>query len=171
MKKRIIAAAVLAVALTGTAIPAYASADSSKVTLSGGGGTLTSNAWRTTGDGTVSGNTRKWEYQVSAVYSGSKKVTRIRTSWHGGAAIRNGASFDIGVSTGGISYGQGSSWVQVNTPEKYWENTNGAKSSDYRSNMIVTPGKDYRGGTISIVNTAVVKVSSDTRVYQISAGA
>lgn len=155
----------------GTALPANATADSDYLTLPSGAGKITSNAWRQTGNGSVSGNTRKWDYQVSAVYSGSKKVQRIRSTWWGGASLRNGASFELGISGSGVTVGSGSSWQFITTKKKYWENTNGAKTSSWRSNMIVAPKGDYRSDTIYIANTALVKVSVDSRTFQINASA
>jgi hypothetical protein len=132
-------------------------------------GTLTSNAWRE-GNGTPSGNTRQWDYQVSAVYSGKKTVKRIRSSWQGSASLRNAASISLGISNSAGSAGVSSSWQTVKTVAKYWENTNGAKTSSWSSNMIVTPKKDYRTSTISIINTALVKLSCDNRTFEINAG-
>jgi hypothetical protein len=37
--------------------------------------------------------------------------------------------------------------------------------------VIVSPKGDYRTGTISVVNTAKVKLSGDKKSYEISAGA
>ena len=133
-------------------------------------GTLTSNAWRTTGNGFISGNTRQWNYQVSAEYKGSKTVEKIRTTWRGSASLRNSASITLGISNSGGSAGTSSSWQSVNTVSKYWENSNGAKSSSWSSNMIVTPSKDYRDNTIALVNTAVVILTCDKRPFEISAG-
>jgi len=140
------------------------------LTIPGSQGTLTSNAWRSTSE-TASGNTYQWEYQVSAVYSGSKTVERIRTTWQGSASLRNSASITLGISGSGFNAGSSSSWSTVNTVAKYWENSNGAKTSDWRSNMVVTPSVDYRSNTISITNTALVKLSGDAKTYEITAGA
>ena len=71
-------------------------------TIPGGQGTLTSNAWRQTNE-TTSGNTLQWDYQVSAVYSGSKTVESIRTSWYGGASLKNSASISLGVNASGAT--------------------------------------------------------------------
>ncbi|MFT8928816.1 MAG: hypothetical protein ABF969_05720 [Sporolactobacillus sp.] len=139
-------------------------------TLPGGEGEITSNAWRSS-SGTKSGNTIQWDYQVSAVYSGKYKVESIRTTWQASASLRNSASINLGISGSGVSVGTGSSWNTTKTKKKYWENDNGAKESDYRSNIVVSPSKDYRTGTISIVNTAKVKLKSDAKPYSISAGA
>lgn len=48
--------------------------------------------------------------------------------------------------------------ITVKTVEKYWENSNGAKESSWRSNMVVTPRVDDRSRTIGLVNTANVKL-------------
>lgn len=137
-------------------------------TIPGGQGTLTSNVWRQTLE-TESGNTLQWDYQVSAVYSGSKTVESIRTSWYSGASLKNSASISLGVSGSGATAGAGSSWQYITTPVKYWENSNGAKSSDYRSNMTVSPKTDYRSMTISLTNTAKVKLAGDPKPYEITA--
>ncbi|MDQ5983869.1 MAG: hypothetical protein RUMPE_00898 [Eubacteriales bacterium SKADARSKE-1] len=132
------------------------------------GGQLISDAWRSTFCA-VSGNTLQWDYQVSAKYNGNKRVKRIRTSFKGSASLRNSASMNIGVSETGASAGGGSSWQSVFTTEKYWENTNGQKTSSYRSNMVVAPKKDYRNDTISIINRATVEIEGDKRCYEITA--
>lgn len=137
-------------------------------TIPGGQGTLTSNAWRQTNE-TTSGNTLQWDYQVSAVYSGSKTVESIRTSWYGGASLKNSASISLGVNASGATVSASSSWQYITTPVKYWENSNGAKSSDYRSNMTVSPKADYRSDTISLTNTAKVKLAGDPKPYEITA--
>lgn len=138
------------------------------LTIPGGQGTLTSNAWRSTfKEG--SGNTYQWDYQVSAVYSGNQTVESIRTSWYGSASLANSASISLGISGSGANAGAGSSWQTITTPVKYWENTNGAKSADYKSNLTVTPKADYRPGTISLTNTARVKLKGDPKPYEITA--
>ncbi len=142
--------------------------NSKSYTIPGGKGTLTSNAWRSI-IGSSSGNTYQWDYQVSAVYSGKYAVSSIRTTWKGSASLRNSASIDLGISESGVSAGGGSSWQNVNTVTKYWENTNGAKESSYRSNMVVSPKQDYRSNTIAITNTARVKLSKDAKPYEITA--
>lgn len=130
-------------------------------------GKLTANAWRDNGDGKASGNTRQWTYQVSAVAGGTQRVAEIRTTWTGGASLRNSASISL---TAGSSVGVGasSSWQNVKQT-KYWYNTNGARTSSYRSNMIAAPSKDYRSGTVYLMNTAYVKFHGDARNWQITA--
>ncbi len=130
--------------------------------------TLTSNVWRST-FGTKSGNTIQWDYQVSAVYSGDRNVKKIRTTFKGSASLRSSASMNLGISASGASAGEGSSWQSVSTSEKYWENSNGAKSSSYRSNIVISPACDYRDGTISVTNTARVELN-DGGVYEITSG-
>ena len=137
--------------------------------IPGGQGTLISNVWRSTFK-TSSGNTYQWDYQVSAIYSGNKTVESIKTSWYGGASLRNSASINLGVNNSGAIVGGGTSWQYITTPTKYWENTNGAKSSDYRSNLVVSPSRDYRSGTISLTNTARVKLKGDPKPYEVTAG-
>lgn len=149
-------------------VPMLRAKNSKSYIIPGRKGTLISNAWRSTA-ATSAGNTYQWDYQVSAVYSGNYAVSSIRTTWRGSASLRNSASINLGISNSGVSAGGGSSWQNVNTVTKYWENTNGAKNASYRSNMIVTPKKDYRSGTISITNTARVKLSRDAKPYEISA--
>lgn len=148
--------------------PMPTSANSKSYKIPGGKGTLTSNAWRSS-SATGAGNTYQWDYQVSAAYVGSYALSSIRTTWRGAASLRNSASINLGISNSGGSAGASSSWQNINTVTKYWENTNGAKESSYRSNMVVTPSKDYRAGTISITNTARVKLSKDAKPYEISA--
>lgn len=142
-----------------------------KYTIPGNKGTITSNAWRTSGNGSTSGNTRQWDYQVSAVYAGTKEVAKIRTTWQGSASMRNGASFSLGISDSGVTAGGGSSWQNVVTTSKYYENSNGSKTSSYRSNMIATPSKDYRSNTVSIKNEAKVTLKGDPKPYAINASA
>jgi len=77
----------------------------------------------------------------------------------------------LGISNSGVSATVSSSWQNVKTVAKYWENSNGAKSSGWRSNMIATPKADYRKDTISISNTALVKLKGDARVWEITASA
>ena len=144
------------------------SADSKSYTIPGGQGTLTSNAWRSTTPD-LSGNTYQWDYQVSAVYTGSKTVSSIRTTWKGSASLKNSASISLGISGSGANAGGSSAWQNVSTVAKYWENSNGAKESSYRSNMVVTPRADYRSGTISITNTARVVLKGDAKPYEITA--
>lgn len=142
--------------------------NSNYLTIPSGKGKITSNAWRSSSP-TTSGNTYQWNYQVSAVYSGSKTVSSIRTTWKGSASLRNSASINLGVSASGVSAGASASWQNVSTVTKYWENTNGSKEASYRSNMVVSPKTDYREDTISIVSTASVKLSGDAKSYQITA--
>ena len=127
-------------------VPMPRTKNSKSYAIPGGKGEITSNAWRSRNAETA-GNTYQWDYQVSAVYSGKNAVSSIRTTWRGSASLRNSASISLGV----------------------WENTNGAKESSCRSNMVVTPRKDYRSGTVSIINTARVKLSKDAKPYEISA--
>ncbi len=137
--------------------------------ISNNRGTLTSNTWRQTIHSS-SGNTYQWDYQVSAVYNGNVIVESIKTEWYASASLRNSASIDLGTSGSGITVGSSSSWTNIKTPIKYWENTNGAKTSDYRANVIITPKRDYRQSTISVINTAKVKLYRDTKTHYISSG-
>ena len=140
--------------------------------IPGGKGTLKSNAWRTYGDGEKIGNTRQWDYQVSAVYSGSQRVEYIKTTWQASASLRNSASITVSLGVGdsvSATAGGSSSWQPTKPIAKYFMNTKGQKESSYRSNMFVSPAKDYRSGTISIANTATVKLIGDAKPYQITA--
>lgn len=151
--RRKIAVGALVLGLgVGFAAPAAAVSDDTPVSVPGGG-TLTSNIWR--GGMGVSGNTYKWDYQVSAVYSGKQTVTSIRTSWEFGSCLKNSASFTIGVSSGGFTVGSGSSW-QCNSIKAYWLNSNGAKSASWRSTAIAAPSKYYQSGSIWGSNVARV---------------
>lgn len=169
MRKTLVVGALTALAMVGATTPAFATAQAKHLTTPYG--TLTSNTWRTTGNGSVSGNTRQWDYQVSAAYDGGSSVERIRTTWHAQASLRNSASMDLGISGSGVTVGSSSSWENVRTPDKYWENTNGAKSASYRSNIVEGPAKHYLSGTIFSTNTALLKVRGDARTFQITAGA
>lgn len=84
--------------------------------------------------------------------------------------MRNSGSISLGVSNSGATVGASSSWQHITTPVKYWENVNGAKRSDYRSNLVVSPSRDYRPGIISLTNTARVKLKGDPKPYEVSAG-
>lgn len=143
-----------------------AASDTSNYTIPGSKGKITSNAWR--GGVGKSGNTGKFTYQVSAVYTGSKKVNEIKTTFRTGASLRSGASWNIGLSVGGISAGGGSNWQTI-SQGSYWLNTNGAKTSSWRSNTTFAPYKDFRVNTEYVTNSAHVKVSGDKKAYQISA--
>ena len=59
----------------------------------------------------------------------------------------------------------------MSTPTKYWQNSNGSKVADYRSNLVVGPSKDYRTSTAYITNTALVKLKGYAKTYEINAGA
>lgn len=135
--------------------------------IPGNKGKLTSNAWRSRLNS--SGNTYQCDYQVSSEYSGDHTVESIRATWQGSASLRNSASISLGVSGDGASAGASSSWSTVKTVAKYWENSNGSKNSSYRSNMVISPSVDYRSNTVSIVNTARVKLKGDEKPYEISA--
>lgn len=131
-------------------------------------GKLTSNVWYD--GGTDSGGTRKWNYQVSASAAGRQSVAQIKTTWTGGASMRNSASFSVTAGSSSVGVGGGSSWQWVQQT-KYWSNTNGARTASYRSNMVVMPRADYRFGTVALTNTAFVKFKGDARNWQISAAA
>ena len=164
---KVMAVFALAIAIfLGSTADVYASSNSKDLTIPDNAGKLTSNCWRTTGNGTTSGNTLQWDYQVSAVYTGSKNVENIKIAWTISASLRNSASMTIGVSQDGVSAGASSSWSGV-TKTAYFENTKGQKTVDYRSNVAVTPKKDYRSNTISVCNTATVKLKGISKKYSI----
>jgi len=129
------------------------------------GGTIRSDVWRQSSgwwaDGSVKyGNSLLWDYQISAVYSGSKSVEWIKTAWTGSVSLNNSASFSMGVSKGSVSVGASSSWQYVSI-SAYWLNSNGAKSSSYRQTMVAAPSMDYRNGSVNLNNTATVKIKND----------
>jgi hypothetical protein len=148
-------AAVGAVAfglLIGLAGPSHAINDSESGSVPGGG-TLTSNAWR--GSQQTSGDTYKWDYQVSAVYNGKQKVTKVQTIWTVGACMSNSSSFTIGVQADGFTVGSGSSWT-CGSVTAHWTNTNGATTSSWRSTAVAAPAKYYKSGSIWEKNVARV---------------
>ncbi|WP_088839328.1 hypothetical protein [Listeria sp. ILCC792] len=146
---------------------AKAATDATSYSIPGKKGKITSNVWRSNYPST-SGNTGKYSYQVSAVYSGSKKVTEIKTTFRTGASLRNSASLNIGTSSGGASAGASSSWQTV-SKTAYWINKNGSKTSSWRSNATFAPYRDYRKNTVFVMNTARVKLSGDQKPYEITA--
>ncbi|MCA1322355.1 hypothetical protein LC085_20970 [Bacillus tianshenii] len=144
-----------------------AASDSNYVNMPSGYGKLTSNAWRSSL--TTSGNTYQFEYQTSAVYSGTKSVDWIKTTWEACASLRNSASMSIGISADGVSAGSSSSWQNV-CQSAYWQNSNGAKGAySERRNAVIKPRADYRTGTVSIQNEAKVKVVGDARSWSVNA--
>lgn len=132
-------------------------------------GVLTSNAWRFS-VGSKIGNTIQWDYQVSAVYKGNKKVESISTSWYASASLKISATTDLGMSKSSVQASSASSWQNKSTKTKSWTNTNGSKSADYKSNIVISPSSDYRSNTISLINTAKVKLKGDPKPYSISSG-
>lgn len=131
------------------------------------GGRLESHVWRD--NGKISGNTYQWSYQVAAKYFGNNQVSVIKTSWTISCSMRSGGNFSIGVNSGGVSAGSGSAW-QTLSKSAYWENSNGAKESSFKSNIVVSPAIDYRSGTISVINEARVTLVGDAKPYIVSAG-
>lgn len=142
---------------------------SQTLTLPGGEGTLTANVWRSS-YASQTGHALTWDWQVSAVYAGSRSVEWIRTQWYSQADLRNGASISMGVSGDLASASYSSSWQTVRTVAKYWTNNNGAKESDYRGNLVIGPAVDYRKDSVVTVNTASVKLAGDPKIYTINAG-
>lgn len=158
----------LALALGVAATPAGAVSKSKALQLPGGAGTLTANVWRESGDGERSGNALIWEWQVSAAYEGGQKVKRIRATWYSQASLRNAASISMGVGIDGVSASSSDSWSNTASRKKYWENTNGAKSSSERSNLTVGPRKHYKDDSIYTEVRGRVKVSGDKRQFTIA---
>lgn len=137
------------------------------------GARLTSDTW--CGTRVRSGSTYQWDYQVAAKvnlgFNTGYQVERIRTTWIVGASLRNSASLDIGVSKDGtFKAGGSSSWQNVESKPKYWENTKGQKEASYRTNFIVKPARDYRDSTRYVTNTAFVKLKNNAKTYEISSG-
>ncbi len=159
----VITAAALSLGFT---VPASAWQDSQ--TKATPYGVLTADVWYD--GGTDKGGTRKWNYAVKAKIGGKQSVAQIKTTWTGGASMRNSASFSLGASGNGVTVGGGSTWSTVQET-KYWSNTNGARTASYGSNMVVAPRADYRFGTIFLKNTAYVKFKGDNRNWQITAAA
>ncbi len=131
-------------------------------------GRLIAHVWR--GGGKNSGNTKKWDYQVSSKYKGRAKIKWIQTRWYSAASLRKSASISLGVSNSSASASSSSSWMTVKTKTKYWKNNNGSKSADWRSNTLVGPRKDYRSNTIYTSNTGTLKLKGYPKKYEISAG-
>lgn len=167
MAVRLCAATVGVLSVVGIAAgPASAWQDTS--TLSTPYGTLSSDVWYD--GGTTNGGARKWNYQVTAKVGGTQTVEQIKATWKGGASMRNSASFSVTAGADSVGVGASSSWQYV-SQTKYWSNTNGARTSSYRSNMVAMPEMDYRFGTVSLSNTAFVKFRGDARNWQITAAA
>lgn len=130
-------------------------------------GSLVADVWR--GQGKRSGNTIKWNYQVSSKYKGKKAVKWIQTKWYSSASLRNSASISLGLSKSTARASKSSSWKRVATATKYWKNSNGSKSADWRSNAVVGPSKDYRLRSIYTCNTGTVRLKGYPKKYEISA--
>lgn len=159
---------LLLFALTITCESSHAISDTSTKSIPKGG-TLYAKVWRTTGDGTESGNSKKWDYLVSASYKGSQKVTAIRCTWRSSASLRKSAEISIGISGSGGSASASSTWQTVKSKEKYWENSNGAKESSWSSNITVGPKKHYEANTIYTYSKAKLKLKGHEKYYTITA--
>ena len=110
-------------------------------------------------------------YEVEAEANTSATVQRIRTTWVISATICKGATLDIGVkSDGKVSVGSSSSWKNVKSKPKYWENTKGQKSASYKSNFVITPCSGYKTGSRAVTNTALLQVYGDARTFEITSG-
>lgn len=146
----------------------YATSDTATKSIPKGG-TLYAKVWRTSGDGKVSGNSKKWEYLVSATYKGSKTVKSIRCSWRSSASLRKSAEISIGISGSEASASSSSSWQTIKSKEKYWENSNGSKESSWSSNISVGPKKHYDPHTIYTYSRAKLKIKGHEKYYEITA--
>lgn len=163
-RSAVVAVAALAL-LVGLAGPSNADKDSRPHSVPGGG-TLMSNVWHSIRS--TSGNTYRWDYQVSAVYTGSQRVTYIRTMWTVGSCMKNGSSFTIGVSKDGFSIGSGSSWT-CGAVTAHWTNTNGAKTASWRSTAVAAPAKYYQSDSIWARNVARVYTSGYKKPTDVTA--
>lgn len=171
MKKILVMAVSLVLSISLLSSTCSAVSQEKSLTIPSNGGTITANAWRST-SASISGNTYQWDYQVSSVYSGSRTVERIRCTWKASASLRYSGSLTMSISSGttvAVSAGASSTWQTTTTPEKYWENNNGSKTAWERSNIVVSPSKDYRSGTVAVYSNASVKVSKDSKTYTINA--
>lgn len=132
----------------------------------GKNGKLTVNVWRQTSP-TESGNTLQWDYQVSSTYSGKKAVKEIKTAWRCSADLRKSASLSLSLSIGdSISASASKSWQTKSTKMHYWSNTNGAKTSSYRSNVCIGPKKNYEKDSICTYNTGSVQLKVAKTIYK-----
>ena len=151
-------------------LEASAASGSTRMNIPGNAGTITSNVWRHT-QPLQTGNNLNWGYQVSAVYTGTRAVERIRTTWVVSSTMRKSARITVGVSNDGWRASSSSNWQTVRSAPRFWQNSNGAKTSSWRSNIIITPRQDYRSGSLAVTNTALVKLRTDARTFEISAAA
>ena len=154
IKQIVICSLAVGIILSQAKVPIFATCQS-KTCNCGSYGTLTVNVWRQT-DSTASGNTLQWDYQVSAQYSGKKKVNEIRTSWYCSADMRKSATLTLSVGPDSVSASASSSWQTKKTGTHYWSNTNGTTASSYRSDVCIGPKKNYEEGSICTYNTGFV---------------
>ncbi|MGL5714216.1 MAG: hypothetical protein ACRCXT_11885 [Paraclostridium sp.] len=182
LKKLLVTALAIGVSSTAIIKPSFANDSldesyeisprinqSKPLDIPGGKGRLISDTWRTNSDGVVSGNTRQWDYQVAAKYSGSKAVEWIETRWTASASLRNQASMNLGVGDKEASAGSSSSWQAVQV-EHYAKNTLGQKEASVRRNLVIGPKSDYRPGTVYVKNQASIKLKDDAKIYRITSG-
>lgn len=181
LKKFLVTALAIGVSSSAFISPSFASdlndsnltspriSQSKPYTIPGGKGTIKSDTWRDNGDGKVSGNTRQWDYQVAAKYTGSGSVEWIETKWVASANLRNQASINLGVGSTDASAGSSSSWQAV-ASEHYARNTKGQKEASVRRNLVIGPKSDYKRGSIYVKNTASVKLKGDAKPYRITSG-
>ncbi len=163
LKKSVVALLSLLLTVNTFTVNADATCQSKSIKCSSYGN-LVVNVWRQTNP-TTSGNTLQWDYQVSSQYKGKKKVKEIRTSWYCTADLRKSATLTLSVGRDSISASSSKSWQTKKTKTHYWSNTNGSKSSSYRSNVYVGPKKNYERDSICTYNTGYVRIKVSKYEY------
>jgi hypothetical protein len=131
---------------------------------------LIANAGRSNKGETV-GNTVRWDYSVSAVYTGNEPVEYIKTGWKVSADLRNSASMKFDVGEGTITAGSSSKWRNVTTGNRYLINNNGAKSVEYNGKIIISPKGDYKADSMKLVNNAMLKLKNYPATYSVTVSA
>ncbi len=158
---------------TPVAVEAASSYTSDKESVSvSGGGTLYSYTERQS-TGSVNGNVRKVKFYVYAKYSGSQTVTSIKCSWKTGAKLRNSATLTLNTSVGSsysVSASASSTYQNVESSTKYWNNTNGATISYEASNFTIAPKSDLYGTCFWVTSTARVTTKGYSKPTSISSG-
>ena len=123
--KRLITLFLSIVCVFSFCIPAFALSDSNSKDF-GPKMTIQSNTW-IENFCTISGNSDRWEYKVSAKYFGDKNnVQYIKTEWYAYAVMRKSAKISIGVSVSSnkeisASATKESKWQLVKTPKRYYQ--------------------------------------------------
>lgn len=140
-----------------------------------GGGTLTSYAERQKDSASsVSGNARTVTYRVYADYSGSAKVTSIRTEWTIRATFKRpvSGSFNAGLTVGATEVGGNVGASSTNewkdfSITKYWVNTNGTTHSFYGpSEYVLSPNNQVYSHALT--NVAIVKVANHSTPTEVT---